>query len=57
MTIALGVLANDGIVLAADTQLTIPNFWKGEGGKILAVSRTRRELPTGACADGGHESL
>ena len=50
MTIAVGVLANGGVVLAADTQLTITNFWKGKGGKIMATSRRKAARPSGVCA-------
>ena len=50
MTIAVGVLATDGVVLAADTQLTIPNFWKGEGGKISAITIGKRDGMSGSCA-------
>lgn len=40
MTIALGILATDGIVLAADTQLGVTDFLKMQSGKIaLSVSR------------------
>jgi hypothetical protein len=56
MTIAVGVLATDGIVLAADTQLTLTNVWKGEGGKIMASARTDRKRVTGACAITGATS-
>jgi len=55
MTIAVGVLATDGVVLAADTQLTITNVWKGEGGKIMALAR--QKSPSGACAITGAASL
>ena len=55
MTIAVGVLANGGVVLAADTQLTIPSFWKGEGGKIMATAR--RKPPTGVLAVTGATNI
>lgn len=34
MTIALGMLATDGIVFAADTQVTAPDFLKIDSGKV-----------------------
>jgi 20S proteasome alpha/beta subunit len=39
MTIAVGMLATNGVVLAADTQLTYGSFAKSEGGKVMAVSK------------------
>jgi hypothetical protein len=42
MTIAIGLLAHDGLVVAADTQETIPGYWKLEQGKIAAVVRAIR---------------
>src|SRR4051812_33606125 len=57
MTIAVGVVATDGVVLAADTQLTITNIaWKGTGGKIMAVANPRNASVTGACAVTGATS-
>jgi 20S proteasome alpha/beta subunit len=56
MTIAVGILASEGVVLAADTQLTVANYWKGEGGKIMAVARKERGRVTGACAITGATS-
>lgn len=35
MTIALGIMASDGVVLAADTQESVPGYWKIDQGKIL----------------------
>lgn len=58
MTIAVGVLATDGIVLAADTQLTAPTVgWKGEGGKIMAVARSMRDQVSGAIAVTGATAI
>ena len=43
MTIALGVLATDGVVIAADTQVSIPGYFKLGQGKISgAIKRTYR---------------
>lgn len=39
MTIAVGVLATGGVVLAADTQLTYGTFAKSRGGKVMAISK------------------
>jgi hypothetical protein len=51
MTIAVGVLASRAVVLAADTQLTVQNYWKGESGKIMAVHRRPSDdRVSGACA-------
>lgn len=49
MTIALGVIASDGIVVAADTQVTIPGYWKSNQGKIGFVGHASRTGPTGSC--------
>jgi 20S proteasome alpha/beta subunit len=53
MTIALGIIASDGIVVAADTQVTVQNYWKGSEAKIVPVQRTDSEGRTGACAISG----
>jgi hypothetical protein len=50
MTIALGLVARDGLVLAADTQETIPGYWKHEQGKIWECGRALLETPTGGGA-------
>jgi 20S proteasome alpha/beta subunit len=51
MTIAVGLLANGGVVLAADTQLTHGSSGKGQTGKIMAQSlRGRERQHTGVCA-------
>lgn len=34
MTIAIGILATDGVVVAADTQESVPGYWKRDQGKI-----------------------
>ncbi len=47
MTIALGILASDGLVLAADTLHTIDRVWKGDQGKIMGVERHGRTPPEG----------
>lgn len=39
MTIALGLLASDGVVLAADTQMGITDYLKSEQGKIAYGGR------------------
>jgi hypothetical protein len=36
MTIAIGLLAKNGLVVAADRQETIPGYWKHDTGKIAA---------------------
>ncbi|GEM_PF-5783039 len=38
MTIALGILANDGFVIAADRQETIPGYWKNDVSKLSSIS-------------------
>jgi hypothetical protein len=50
MTIALGVIASDGIVMAADTQETIPGYWKHSHGKIWECGRNLLETPKGGGA-------
>ena len=40
MTIAIGLLASDGLVFAADTQETIPGYWKNEQGKVNVCARS-----------------
>jgi 20S proteasome alpha/beta subunit len=40
MTIALGILAQDGVVIAADTQQSYPGYWKVDQGKIDGRSRS-----------------
>jgi hypothetical protein len=57
MTIAVGMIANGGVVLAADTQLTVQNYWKGEGGKFIGLSIGKRNKPSGACVITGATSL
>jgi 20S proteasome alpha/beta subunit len=37
MTVAIGMVAEDGLVLAADTQETIAGYWKVHSGKIRAL--------------------
>jgi len=57
MTIAIGILAKDGVVIAADSQLTIQNIWKGSHGKIMALERVK--MPggfLGACVVTGATS-
>lgn len=34
MTIAVGILASDGVVVAADSQETVQGYWKGNQGKV-----------------------
>jgi hypothetical protein len=55
MTIALGILANDGFVLAADRQETYPGYWKHDVSK-LAVFSMADDDPWGSCffAGAGH---
>jgi hypothetical protein len=50
MTIALGILARDGVVLAADTQETYPGALKVDQGKILAATDWPEGRFLGACA-------
>ena len=51
MTIAVGLIANGGVVLAADTQLTDALSGKGQSGKIMAAGRSDPEREhTGVCA-------
>lgn len=55
MTIAVGILARDGVVLAADTLETVQGYWKGEQGKIRWVEQHGQLHPNaerfdGACA-------
>lgn len=57
MTIAVGVLANGGVVLAADRQLTIPNFWKGDAGKIMARAHNSPKAATGVLAITGATNI
>ncbi len=38
MTVAIGIIASDGIVVAADTQETTPGYWKNYQGKVAAAS-------------------
>lgn len=45
MTIAVGVLAKDGVVVAADSQETFPGYWKIDQGKITAHVGVRLEPP------------
>lgn len=40
MTIAIGLIAQDGLVLAADTQETIQGLWKNDQGKILSAGHS-----------------
>ncbi len=37
MTIALGIVANGGLVIAADTQETVQGYWKRDQGKVRAA--------------------
>jgi 20S proteasome alpha/beta subunit len=39
MTIALGILSNDGVVIAADSQVTVPGYLKLNQGKVSCVLR------------------
>lgn len=45
MTIALGILADDGLVVAADTQVTVPNYMKTDEGKVSMVSKRSAQVP------------
>lgn len=49
MTIALGIMATDGVVVAADRQITVENYWKGQRGKILGCYYGGTESTHGAC--------
>src|SRR2546428_6976952 len=48
MTIALGILAKDGVVLAADTQETYAGIFKVDQSKITAVLNGTPKAPRGA---------
>src|SRR5438132_4917979 len=37
MTIAIGLLAQDGVILAADTEESIPDYLKRHQGKIMTT--------------------
>ena len=50
MTIALGLIARDGIVFAADTQETTPGYWKHDQGKIWECGRALLETSRGGGA-------
>jgi hypothetical protein len=39
MTVALGLLASDGVVVAADSQETVQGFWKTDQGKVWGAGR------------------
>jgi 20S proteasome alpha/beta subunit len=47
MTIALGILATDGVVLAADSQMTVPGFFKLDQGKVAFTTRRTIDPPSG----------
>jgi hypothetical protein len=47
MTIALGIVASDGVILAADTQETYAGLFKLDQGKILAAAGTPLEKQVG----------
>lgn len=58
MTIALGILASDGVVVAADSQETVQGYWKRREGKIAAIStREGSVLVSGAGRAGYADSL
>jgi hypothetical protein len=40
MTIALGILAKDGLVLASDSQETIPGYWKNDVSKMSYMTQS-----------------
>src|SRR5579864_1057389 len=55
MTIAVGILAADGVVIAADSQETVQNYWKGNQGKVwwsayYGDSEKRNGRSAGVCA-------
>jgi hypothetical protein len=49
MTIAIGAIARDGLVLAADTQES-GGYWKHDQGKIYECGRGLLETPNGGAA-------
>lgn len=49
MTIAVGVLARTGVVIAADSQETVQGYWKSNQGKIWWSGRYSR-ASSGCCA-------
>jgi hypothetical protein len=58
MTIALGILASDGVVIAADSQETVQGYWKTNQGKITwsgfyGELRKTRGRSAGVCAIAG----
>lgn len=53
MTIAIGILASDGLVIAADSQETIPGFWKVEQDKIMAAHQVHAGLAQGGIGISG----
>jgi 20S proteasome alpha/beta subunit len=44
MTIALGILAREGVVLAADREETVPDLAKYEANKIRGVFHWTRDV-------------
>jgi 20S proteasome alpha/beta subunit len=57
MTIALGILAADGAVLAADSEITTPGDWKASDTKLLAATFTVPGEPARALAVAGAGSV
>src|SRR4051812_14891279 len=60
MTIALAVVANNGLVIAADTQESYDGFWKADQTKILPVfgptrgSEEKAQLVIGGAGNGDY---
>ena len=46
MTIALGILAHDAVVIATDTQVGVSDYLKTSQGKISLTTHSRRQEPT-----------
>lgn len=58
MTIALGILASDGVVIAADSQETVQGYWKGNQGKVWWAGqysdlKKSKGRSAGVCGIGG----
>ena len=54
MTIALGLLVKEGVVLAADTQETIPNFMKTDALKIQYYQHSNAGLLVSGAGNGNY---
>lgn len=54
MTIALGILAKDGVVIAADTQETYTGVFKMDQSKILGVTKPTSGFMVSGAGSAGH---